>query len=833
MQSTASAQGTGWRRLLTDASNLAVLSAFAVAQPLLDLLGRKPEFFAVRLSEPIDLWLLAAILILAVPLPLMLLELVTRALHRPLQRVLHGVLCAGLIAAILLPPLDRAFDVGPWAELLPALMVGIVGAILLDRWRPARQLLVFLIPVLVVFPAVFLLRPGIAKILRPQEVATSESTGATTPIVLLIFDELPITSLLATPHEIDAELYPHFAALADQATWYRHAVTASDFTVLAVPAVLSGRLPEEPLLPLAPDYPHSLFTLLGQRYAMNVSESVTQICPATLCASDRGAQGPGERLRSLFADLSVLYLHVLLPEAWTDHLPPVTQNWMLFKGRDDWASDWRRRGKGDRTAQFDRFLSRIRPTDEPVLHLLHILLPHPPYDHLPSGQRYSNQGHVAGLEKDIQPSDEWAVIQNHQRHLLQVAYVDRLLGKVVTRLKEIGLWDRAVVAVTADHGASFRSDLHHRQVTHRNFAEILPIPLLIKAPEQQQGRLDPRPISLIDVLPTIAELAGAELPWPIDGVSFADPATPGRPQLPVARHRNPMPETFEISAEDLEAGENAALALINERFGTAESGRELFQVARRKGWIGRRLADLPLADPTPFKVRLRWPASAFDVEPGGAFVPAHLNGILAGPVPPEPVDLAIAVNGRIAAVTANWAFKKSHFSAIVDPGVFQPGVNRIETIALMPGPDQDRPILRPVPPEIAPPIAGMQERGLHGVEDWPEGPVRWTDGDAEVTVPIHRSRPPRALRLTLIGTAPKGTRLRVRAQGVRLLDTRLRPLQQGVPWSKVFDLSSIALDDRLKIEIESDFFVPAEHYRGSTDERRLGVAILGFELLDN
>ena len=294
-----------------------------------------------------------------------------------------------------------------------------------------------------------------------------------------------------------------------------------------------------------------------------------------------------------------------------------------------------------------------------------------------------------------------------------------------------------------------------------------------------------------------------------------------------------MPDPFEISTEDLEAGESAALALLNERFGTAESGRELFQSARREGWIGRRLADLPLAAPAPFKVRLRWPASALDVEPGGAFVPAHLNGILAGSIPPEPVDLAIAVNGRIAAVTANWAFKTSGFSAIVDPDVFQPGVNRIETIALMPGPDQDRPILRPVPPEIEPPIAGMHERGLHGVEDWPEGPIRWTDGDAEITVPIHRSRPPHALRLTVIGIAPNGTRLRILANGARLFDARLKPLKQGVPWSKVFDLAGIAPDDRLKIEIESDTFVPAEQYQGSTDERRLGVAILGFELLED
>ncbi len=468
-----------------------------------------------------------------------------------------------------------------------------------------------------------------------------------------------------------------------------------------------------------------------------------------------------------------------------------------------------------------------------MLHLLHILLPHPPFDYLPSGQRYSSQGDVVGLEKDILPDDEWAVTQIQQRHLLQVTYVDRILGQVMARLKQVGLWERAVVAVTADHGASYRVGLHHRQVTHRNFADILPVPLWIKEPGQQGGRLDLRPMSLIDVLPTIAEMAGAELPWPVDGISFADPTTPGRQRLPVARQRRPKPNRFEVSLSEIEPGERAALALLDQRFGSAENGRELFKVARQEGWIGRELNELTLGEPTPFKVRLTWPVSALDVEPDGPFVPAHLAGDLIGAAVSEPIDLAIAANGRIAAVTASWAFRPSRFSAIVDPAVFRQGVNRVEVIALMPASAPDLPpIARPVPSETDPPIAGIKERGLYGVEVWPEGPIRWTDGNAEITVPIHRSRPPRGLRLTLIGGHPKSTRLRVKVDGVGLLDTRLEPLKQETRWSRDLDLEAVATGDRLRLEIISESFVPAEVFRGSTDERRLGVAIFGFELLE-
>ncbi len=833
MRSKASDLEGAGRPFLVDASHLAVLSAFAVAQPLFDLLGRRPEFFAVRRSEPADLWLLAAALCLAVPLPLILLELLAGAVHRWLQRMVHAALCGALVAAALLPPLGRSLDAGPWPELIPALLAGTAGAIALDRWRPARLLLSYLIPVLVIFPALFLLRPGIVKILRPQEVETLEATNTTTPIVLLIFDELPVTSLLAGSREIDAIRYPNFAALAGRATWYRHAVTASDFTVLAVPAILNGRLPDAPRLPLAPDHPRSLFTLLGERYAMNVSESVTQLCPARLCAADR-TEGLGARLHSLYADLQVLYLHVLLPKEWTGHLAPVTQNWMLFEDRSEWLSDWNRRSRGDRAAQIERFLDRIRSTDEPVLHMFHLLLPHPPFDYLPTGQRYSVEGHVAGLDVDTMADDEWAAVQNQQRHLLQVGYADRLLGEVVARLEHAGLWDRSVVAVTADHGVGSEAGQNRRRVSHRNFAEILSVPLLIKAPGQRQGRLDPRPVSLIDVLPTIAELAGVELPWPIDGVSLADPATPGRQRLAVVPHRTPLPKPFEVSVADLEVGERRALAVLDQRFGkAADGGRELYRIGRRREWIGRPIADRPLAAEAPFKYRLRLPAVALDLEPGSPFVPAHVCGHLVGPPIPAPIDLAVAVNGRIAAMTTSWAFKPSHWSAIVDPGAFRRGVNRVELMAFMPGPDGDRSLLSPVPPAIVPPIAGLDERGLHGVEEWAQGAVRWTDGDAEVTVPIRRSRPPRGLRLTVAGTSPDGSRLRIRANGKRLLDVRLEALKQNATWSRVLDLGAVAMDDQLTVGIESDTFVPSQRYQRSLDERRLGVAILGFELLDD
>ncbi|MEM7351743.1 MAG: sulfatase-like hydrolase/transferase [Acidobacteriota bacterium] len=820
------------RPFAVDALHLVVLSAFAVGQPLLELLGQRPEFFAVRRSLPIDLWLLAAVLSLVVPLPLIVLEGLARLVDRRLQRGLHGLLCTGLIAAILLPALDRSAALGAGLAFGLALLIGLAGALAVDRWRPARQLLTFMIPAVVIFPAVFLLRPDVGKILRPGEVEVVASTEATTPIVLLVFDELPLTSLLASPGAIDAVRYPNFAALADQATWFRRATAVSDFTVIAVPAILDGRLPDKARLPIAPDYPHSLFTLLGDSYEMNVSEVVTQICPARLCSANNSGEGLGARLGSLFSDLWILYLHVLLPTDWTGFLPPVSQNWMLFADTEAWESDWRRRARGDRVTQVERFLAGIQPTDRPVLHFLHVLLPHPPFEYLPSGQRYSLESHVVGLRGDRMADDEWAVVQNQQRHLLQLGYVDHLLGEVIDRLEAAGLWDRAVVVVAADHGAAFTAGLRNRRMTPENFAQILPVPLIIKAPEQHQGVIDERPASLIDVLPTITELVGAEVPWPVDGVSLADPTTVPRQLIEFVPYRRPMAEPIEIPPADLAAGERAALAQLEGRFPrAADGGRDLFRIGPLRAWLGREVSEQVLGPPTAYRYWLRLPTGALEVGSAASHLPAHLSGRLVDGGVTSPVELLVAVNGRLAAATRSWAFEPERWSAVVDPAVFQEGVNQVELFALERDPAAGSERLRPVPSVAASPMIGQNERGLYGYETWAVGVVRWTDGDAELTLPIAPSRPPRRLRLTIADNSPDGCRLRIFANGAERLDVRVEPLRQKDTWSAEIDLGATVGSEQLIVGIRSDSFVPSRRFKSSPDDRRLGVAVLGFELL--
>ena len=359
----------------------------------------------------------------------------------------------------------------------------------------------------------------------------SQTIASPAPIVFVIFDELPTTSLMDREERIDAGRYPNFAALARDATWYRRATTVAETTYDAVPAILTGRYPRPDGLPHAIDYPHSLFTLLAGTYEMHTAGVLTQLCPQGLCVRDEDGSAL-ERLSGMLSDLTIVYLHLILSADLRDRLPSVTDGWAgfaeemeAFPGRREKLKHaWGRApfGWSSRWETGLRFIEGVQAVPHPTLHYLHLMLPHQHFEYLPSGRRYGSRRGMPGLtgerfDEERHAEDAENVRQVYQRHLLQVGAVETWLGRLLAHLEEVGIYDRALVVVMADHGISFRAGEPTRKATARTFQDILAVPLFIKAPGQREGRIDDRALEVVDILPIVAELLGTELPWAVDG----------------------------------------------------------------------------------------------------------------------------------------------------------------------------------------------------------------------------------------------------------------------------------------------------------------------------
>ena len=112
----------------------------------------------------------------------------------------------------------------------------------------------------------------------------------------------------------------------------------------------------------------------------------------------------------------------------------------------------------DRIKRVRDFIASLKPSKQPKLFYEHVLLPHVPWIFLPSTRRFDRTvlGPITGLNSsDRSVFDRTLVRQSWQRHLLQVGAVDTLLGEMVAQMKRTGLWNRALLAVMADHGIWF------------------------------------------------------------------------------------------------------------------------------------------------------------------------------------------------------------------------------------------------------------------------------------------------------------------------------------------------------------------------------------------
>ena len=144
------------------------------------------------------------------------------------------------------------------------------------------------------------------------------------PIVIVVFDELSTSSLMNEQGLINAFRYPNFAALAQDAHWFRNASTVAERSARALPAILTGRYTKENVAPTTANYPENLFTWLGGNYELNSFESLTKLCPEELCREPILRETSGERIRTTLLDLWFIYLHLALPTDLTHGLPAVT-----------------------------------------------------------------------------------------------------------------------------------------------------------------------------------------------------------------------------------------------------------------------------------------------------------------------------------------------------------------------------------------------------------------------------------------------------------------------------------------------------------------------------
>lgn len=219
--------------------------------------------------------------------------------------------------------------------------------------------------------------------------------------------------------------------------------------------------------------------------------------------------------------------------------PFVTEHLGYLQGATHAVEDWRPTFE-EKRAQPPLYAERVTgpfldwvdtAASDPYFAYLHYIEPHAPYlppdafrRKLARGESRPVRGTMNFLRQlgQRRPPDRVCdnIVDLYDGNL---AYVDSHVGALVDSLRARDRWDRTVLVLLSDHGEGF---WQHGTKGHGGvpYEEVVHVPLLLRIPGVEARRVSD-PVELVDLLPTLLELAG---------IPDEDPERVGRSLLPLA-----------------------------------------------------------------------------------------------------------------------------------------------------------------------------------------------------------------------------------------------------------------------------------------------------------
>ena len=502
------------------------LCSVAFTQPITDLYGRNLTVFSAAKLGAAGITVFVLLLAVTPALIFTAIDAIAERVGPRTHRNTH-VAIVWLLTTLIVMLVARSITFDTDLLVYPMSALSATGLVRLYTQQPkVRQWVSWLSLVAVISLFTFTIEAW--PVLAPHDIKNAQATIAdtTTPVFLVVLDELPLYALLNSNGEVNADRFPGFARLATEGTWYRDAVAAANFTHQAVPAVLASDVAHKSSTPVLTEYPHNLFTLLGNVTTVDAIEPVTSLCPTSICASaktDNGGVSFG-RLKDFFGDTLTVFAQRALPQATRSNLPSTKYGWTGFGDVEEKFRD--SGGVIEHLNAITAGATTLVSADAPQVSVVHALAPHGPWYMTPTQQITINYP-VDGDNPDSFDGTRYT----YQRMLYQLAATDSALVQALDTLDKAGMWDRAMVVVTADHGISFIPGEPQRESDLKDpdqVSDIYRVPLFIKYPNQSSGGASDCAAANVDVVPTISAVLGVKSEWKFEGVNLAGNSCPPR-----------------------------------------------------------------------------------------------------------------------------------------------------------------------------------------------------------------------------------------------------------------------------------------------------------------
>jgi arylsulfatase A-like enzyme/lipopolysaccharide biosynthesis regulator YciM len=172
----------------------------------------------------------------------------------------------------------------------------------------------------------------------------------------------------------------------------------------------------------------------------------------------------------------------------------------------------------------------------------------------------------------------------------EIASVDESVGRIMEKLKELGLYDDTLIIIVGDHGELLGE---HEEAGHGYYIYegAVKVPFIVKMPGSNRPYVVDDTVGLIDIFPTVCSMVGITVPEFIQGVDLCG-YLKGK-----AEKKDRYIYTESMTATKL--GGNSLLGVVSNRYKYIQTTRpELYDVARDPG------EENNLIDKDPKRARL-------------------------------------------------------------------------------------------------------------------------------------------------------------------------------------------------------------------------------------
>ena len=157
---------------------------------------------------------------------------------------------------------------------------------------------------------------------------------------------------------------------------------------------------------------------------------------------------------------------------------------------------------------------------------MHLIDAHAPYNPPQEFKQYAGQHEE--FDTDVNRWDRFeSEVQNISAEKLacmvglydgEINFMDAQLKRLFEKLKALGVWEITLLIITSDHGEQFKD---HGGFGHDTFwEEVLRVPLIFHQPKLFQSKKVKPLVRHIDLVPTVLDYLGLNVPENVDGVSL-------------------------------------------------------------------------------------------------------------------------------------------------------------------------------------------------------------------------------------------------------------------------------------------------------------------------